>query len=149
MKYQGKANIEAFLDFLQLRDIKMSPCSAAEIAILQKMTAGKCPLDYLTFMKWAGNGIRFLDGSTFTSNELPLLKPAANDLLEENNISQKLTEQDFVFLMHQGYQFYYFQFDKAGIYYFGEGENLSACIKVSASFTEFLIDWYNEVEGYL
>ena len=39
------------------------------------------------------------------------LYDAAVELLEENNVDNFLTDEDFVFLMHQGYVFAYFRAD--------------------------------------
>jgi len=42
-------------------------------------------------------------------NHDPNLKEAAIQLLEENGIKNFLDDNDVVFMMHQGYQFWYFK----------------------------------------
>ena len=44
-------------------------------------------------------------------NDKPELKEWAVALLEEDKVENFLTEKDFVFMMHQGYIFWYFRAD--------------------------------------
>ena len=51
------------------------------------------------------------------------LKEWALDLLKEDNASNFLTDKDFVFMMHQGYMFWYFKADgnkNPNVYFYHE-----------------------------
>lgn len=52
---------------------------------------------------------RFVGSDLF--NDRFDLKEAAIELLKENNVENFLSDEDFVFMMHQGYIFYYFKAD--------------------------------------
>ena len=96
-------------------------CSADQIAALAEQTEGHLPSAYLQFMEAAGNGVDdFLRGSDFTIEDLDGVREAADELLVEAEL-EPLTSNAFVFVMHQGYQFYYFQ--DGAVYYFKEGES--------------------------
>lgn len=131
----------------------MKPCNENEIELLENLTDGKeLPKEYLNFMRQAGNGIRFFYGSSYTMKEISNLKEWANELLEENNFCENLTDNQFVFFMHQGYQFCFFNLDEGDnppVYYYGEGEELGTFIKKNDNFSLFLISYYNEVEAYM
>jgi len=110
-----KININEFDDinsFLKSIKQEMKGCTEIEIEKLKQITKGKClPKDYIDFMMMAGNGIKFWRGSDYTVNKIRLLKEWAIKLLEENDFSENLTENDFVFFMHQGYIFAFFKLD--------------------------------------
>ncbi|WP_321386937.1 SMI1/KNR4 family protein [uncultured Enterococcus sp.] len=152
MKYLGKSDLDVFLQFLKEQSIKMVPCTEKEISELEKLASKKLPQVYLNFMKKTGNEFRIFDGSSYTMEELPILKEAANELLEENDMSERLKDEAFVFFMHQGYQFAFFNLEEGEnppIYYYVEGEGLEKIIKKNDSFTDFLIDYYNTVESLI
>lgn len=152
MKYLGKSDLDVFLQFLKEQSIKMVPCTEKEINELEELSSKKLPQVYLNFMKKTGNEFRIFDGSSYTMEELPILKEAANELLEENDMSERLKDEAFVFFMHQGYQFAFFNLEEGEnppIYYYGEGEGLEKIIKKNDSFTDFLIDYYNAVESLI
>ncbi|MFT3823453.1 MAG: hypothetical protein QM731_06010 [Chitinophagaceae bacterium] len=48
---------------------------------------------------------------THLINHYPEMKEWAIELLEENGLTDLLDEKDFVFMMHQGYMFWYFKAD--------------------------------------
>ena len=50
-----------------------------------------------------------LVGTDLWNNNRCDLNEAAVELLQENNIENLLQPDDFVFMMHQGYQFWYFK----------------------------------------
>ena len=94
-------------------------CSRDEIESLVQQFRGKLPHSYLHFMEVAGNGIDdFLKGSDFTLKDLEGVREAADDLLREAGL-EPLSPDAFVFVMHQGYQFYFFH--DGCVYYFQEG----------------------------
>jgi len=153
MKYIGQKNIELFLDFLKKNNHGMKPISEKELERIELLANGqKLPDDYLQFMKKAGNGIEFLRGSSYTMQEIGKLKNGAIELLEEDESDEALSDNDFVFFMHQGYQFYFFRLDEfpnPAIYYYGEGENSARFIYKYDSLLDFLIEHYNAVSEYL
>jgi hypothetical protein len=69
------------------------------------------PEVYLTFYKKARRRVppSFVGSDLF--NDEFNLKEAAIELLKENGVANFLTDLDYVFMMHQGYQFYYFKVD--------------------------------------
>lgn len=149
MKYLAESKLSDFLDFLEQQSIKMVSCTENEISEIENLSGKRLPQVYLDFMRKAGAEFSVFAGSSYTLEELPLLKKAANELLGENNVSEKITDNMFVFLMHQGYQFVYFNLEEnenPPVYYYGEGEGLETPIKVSESFIGFLIEYYNEIE---
>lgn len=65
-----------------------------------------------------------LVGTDLINNSTDLLEGAI-ELLEENGIPNFLKKDDFVFMMHQGYMFYYFQADGSSnptVYGYYEGK---------------------------
>ncbi len=99
---------------------KAHGCSADQIAALTEQTKGHLPSTYLQFMEAAGNGVDdFLRGSDFTFEDLEGVREAAEELLAEAGL-EPLSSCAFVFTMHQGYQFYYFQ--DGAVFYFMEGD---------------------------
>ena len=52
---------------------------------------------------------RMLVGSDFEYSDLLDMRDKAEELLVESNATMKLKENDFVFVMHQGYQFLFFE----------------------------------------
>jgi len=85
-------------------------------------------------------------------NEISKLKTWAIELLEEDDSSELLTDNDYVFFMHQGYQFYFFKLDEGSnppIYYYEESENSCKFIKKHDSLAIFLINQYNSVSSYI
>jgi hypothetical protein len=152
MIYTGESDTRLFLDFLQSNGHQMRSCSALEIEQLSRLAKNKrLPLQYLELMRRAGNGIRLFIGSSYTIGEVPELREAAIELLQENNSDENLADSSFVFFMHQGYQFYYFNLDDGDnppVYFYNEGENEDRSIKRAESFSNFLIDYYNETEMF-
>jgi hypothetical protein len=90
------------------------------MAALAERAEGNLPATYVTFMEIAGNGVDdFLRGSDFTVEDLDGAREAADELLVEAGLDP-LPSSAFVFVMHQGYQFYYFQ--DGAVYDFKEGD---------------------------
>jgi len=151
MQYLGPDNLDLFFEFLKEGRHQMKSCSESEIAKIVHMSVEKSlPESYIKFMKYAGNGIDFLRGSSYESKELMNLKEWAIDLLEENNSSEKIDDNLFVFFMHQGYQFYFFNIDEGDdppVYFYSEGENNECFVKKHESFSRFLIEYYNDIEN--
>jgi hypothetical protein len=150
MKYSGKKDLNSFISFLEKNEIQMKASSSEEIEQLKQLVPNKyIPNNYLKFMEKCGNGFRVFKGSSYTMSEILDLKKWAVELLEEDNSSEVLSDYDFVFFMHQGYQFYFFRLDEGNdprIYFYEEGEHSQKFVEKYDSFLDFLIEYYNDVE---
>ena len=81
-----------------------------EVAELER-SAGVLPASYKAYLLIAGREPpRAWVGSDCTIRHLPGLREGAEELLRENG-QPPLPARAFVFLMHQGYQFFYFEAD--------------------------------------
>ncbi len=123
--------------------IELIPATNQEIDFLKSSISKSLPQSYIQYLMLMGNGTPngFLKGHSCFLNELLNLKEWSNELLDENNFEKKLTEDDFVFWMSQGYQFVFFKLNEGNnppIYYYREGTNQLDFIKITNSFTEFL-----------
>jgi hypothetical protein len=101
---------------------------------------GDLPSSYVQFLKIAGRGAgRFLQGSDFAFPELLELRSWAEELLVEAGVEFRLRPEDFVFFMHQGYQFWFFR-NAEGVPVFGFGEGEPMPRATFSSFPEWLQD---------
>jgi hypothetical protein len=89
-------------------------CTGEQIRALESELGFQLPSTYREFLLLAGNGAgRFLIGTDWTFTTLHNLGDAARRLLRECGVDVTiLSPTAFVFAMHQGYQFLYF--DAAG-----------------------------------
>jgi hypothetical protein len=81
-------------------------------------------------------------GSEVLYQDLDELKEVAEALLEDNEFSEKLPDDAFVFFMHQGYQFDFFctsEGDDPPVYRFLEGEDTKSFPVIYPHFTGFVI----------
>ncbi len=84
-------------------------CSEAEIAEIEKMCGIKLPAIYRQFLKRMGKEAgSFLDGTNYLYSTLPSLRRQAETLLKECNTHLSLDKNDFIFAVHQDYQFLFF-----------------------------------------
>ena len=87
-------------------------CSPAEIREVETGSKVVLPRFYAQFLETMGRGAGgFLKGSSVFYPELLRLRGYAEDLLREGGTAFQLGERDFVFYVHQGYQFAYFHAD--------------------------------------
>ncbi|WP_366293487.1 SMI1/KNR4 family protein [Paenibacillus sp. AN1007] len=148
MSSSNSGDIKVFLLTLEKNSYPMSACNEDDITKLKNLSpTQKLPLTYVEFMSKAGNGIHFLKGTHYTMKVISELKEWAVELLDENNFSRKLTNNQFVFMMHQGYMFWYFNLDEGDnppVYHYDECiDNLTEFRKVSDTLSEFLMSWYD------
>jgi hypothetical protein len=129
----------------------MIPCTLEEIIAIEKTFKIKLPQAYQDFLLTMGHsGGDFLKGSDCFYKQLPLLKEWAIELLEENNFTEPLPDDAFVFFMHQGYQFSFFRLsegDNPPIYFYYEGQKETNFLKTHDYFTDFMateIELYNQ-----
>ncbi|WP_230199400.1 SMI1/KNR4 family protein [Bacillus ndiopicus] len=120
----------------------MKPCNEDDIAKLIKLSPTRTlPQTYLDFMNRAGNGIEFLIGTDYSLKRIFYLKEWAIELLEENNFIKKLTDNQFIFMLHQGYIFWFFNLNDGedpAVYCYDEGVELDDFIKISNTLSVFL-----------
>jgi hypothetical protein len=84
-------------------------CSGADIATIESAAGISLPTVYKDFLQTMGRKAgNFLEGSDFLYPDLLNLNNAANSILKELQLDYRLSKNDFVFWMHQGYQFTFF-----------------------------------------
>jgi len=126
-------------DAIERSGERMESCSRTEVEALQALTSMTLPAVYLFFLERCGRGAgRWMLGSDCFYPALRSLNKCASELLIENGL-EPLPPDVFVFWMHQGYQFAYFELDGSKdpvVHYFTES-NLAAGIQRMTSLTEF------------
>ena len=147
MRYSGKKDFKTFFSYLSSQDPsnKFDEIDAMVVRnFVDDFYPRILPAQYVEFMRYAGNG-DFWKGAMYKFSEVKKLKKYAEDLLSENDFPNTLKDNDFVFWMHGGYMFYFFNLDEGDdppVYYYSECDNLSNFVKCSKSFTNFIIDPY-------
>jgi len=130
---------------LNEQNVCLRGCTENQINELNKICIGfNLPRAYIEFMKTMGNGTngKYLRGDSCFIEEIFYLKDGANELLIENNSENILLDNDFVFWMSQGCMFCFFRLnegDNPPVYFYNE-HGKDKFIKISNSFTEFLIN---------
>lgn len=119
MKYDWEKDIHVFLEFLSIHGCQMKPISNDERNSLKAIKKGmKLPEVYVSFMKEAGNGIRYFRGSSYTMNEICDLGEWAMELLG----------------------------DDPPICFYEEGQEPQKFVLKHSSLTDFYIENHNEIE---
>ncbi len=115
-------------------------CSPAEISQIAALANGALPASYRSFLQNMGRGAgSFLRGTDIFYPEVLRLRGLAEGLVRERPIPWTLTDREFVFSSHQGYQFLFFDCSKGDdppVMYFLEGEEGPQ--QVSETFSEWL-----------
>ena len=115
-------------------------CTNEESGQLEAEIGTTLPQAYKAFLSLCGKGAgKFLVGTDWTYPKLLEVKPAAIELLRSSRVAASLPPTSFVFAMHQGYQFLYFDCDVGHdppVYLFLEGEDSPR--QVFGSFTQWL-----------
>lgn len=133
--------VTAFLRRYEAMGLEGTPASPDEVAALEHQLGMKFPGAYKAFLFILGRdgGSDFI-GSDCTIRHLPNLRRGAEDLLRRCGSQYTLPAKAFVFLMHQGYSFFYFVADQTSddpaVY--GYLESDPAPVKKSDSFTAWL-----------
>ncbi|MGG4142194.1 SMI1/KNR4 family protein [Paenibacillus algorifonticola] len=148
MKYEqnNEFSLEDFIRRLKNDDNELEPCNEEELQELLLFAGGELPKTYIEFMKKMGKGVQFLRGESCLLHDIFDLKEAAIELLEENNFEKKLSNDEFVFWMHQGYMFCFFNLtegDNPSIYFYSEMNDQEDFYEIADSFTEFLYRFYD------
>lgn len=147
MDISNKGDLKELFLTLEKKSYPFKPCSEDELTKLKSFSPTKTlPSIYLDFMSKFGNGADFLTGTDYTMKYILELKEWAVELLEENNFSKKLKDNQFVFMMHQGYMVWFFNLDEGdnpSVYLYDESLDLTEFKKVSDTLSEFLISLYD------
>ena len=103
-------------------------CSERQIVELESRFGIRFPSPYRRFLSRFGrdsDASSALRGSDYYLPRLPDLRSWADELLRESGSPFVLHPQDFVFLMHQGYQFFFYRADGESddppVFYYFEG----------------------------
>jgi hypothetical protein len=119
---------------------RLQGCSEAEIAAIEHERGVALPGAYRTFLAAMGKSPGgFLRGSDLEYSALRSLRAWAEELLVECDAALELDLADFVFVMHQGYQFLFFRCgvsDDPPVYLFLEHE--PRVQRVAESFSSWL-----------
>jgi hypothetical protein len=145
--------LDEFIMQLKMDDVYNEPCSEEDINKIKGIVCGKkLPRAYIEFMSAMGNGGRFMKGHSCFMNEIFTLKQGAEELLEENNFCESLTDNDFVFFMSQGCLFCFFKLDEGDnppVYYYNEASEQTKFYRITDSFSEFLMRFYDKYDSTL
>ena len=116
--------------------------SLDDVAALERAIGRGLPQQYREFLFGIGCGAgEFFQGTDIFLSALDGLKDEAINLLKENDEGVELGEDAFVFSMHQGYEFTYFntcEGDDPPIYQYVEGNGPP--VLTWNSFSDFLRD---------
>ncbi|HBK96928.1 MAG TPA: SMI1/KNR4 family protein [Microcoleaceae bacterium UBA10368] len=114
-----------FAELQHLFPYKLLPCREEQIYSLERQYGLIIPMAYKEFLLWGGvcaGGL--LQGSNYSYDDLSELREGAEELLERNEFPEPLPKDAFVFLMHQGYVFWFFtasEGDDPPVYGYEEG----------------------------
>lgn len=151
--YTGKRNFKEFFKYLKQSGDgdRIKKVSNKEIKEFIRSSAPlKLPEAYIEFMRYTGHG-QYWIGSDYKLSTVMHLTEAAKKLLIENNFPHKLKDDDFVFWMHQGYMFYFFNLNEGNnppVYYYDECRDLDDFVKCGDNFIDFILDPYVSGKPY-
>ena len=107
-------------------------CTIDEIQQIENALKIRLPSAYREFLSLCGKGAGdFLVGTDWTYPSVLSLNQSASQLLHECGDHLKLSPSDYVFAMHQGYQFLFFDSqvsDDPPVFVFVEGEDSSLLV---------------------
>lgn len=134
-------NVASFVGRYEAMGLEGTPASPDEVAAVEQHLGVRFPAAYKAFLFILGSdgGPDFI-GSDCTIRHLPKLRGWAEDLLRRCGSRYTLPERAFVFLMHQGYSFFYFVADEMSedpaVYAYLEGD--PEPVRKAESFTAWL-----------
>lgn len=127
---------------LKQKHTKAVGCSLEEIEFLENKYQVKLPYFYKVFLEYFGKDASTYNvGSDFTYKWLIDMQEHADELLEENRLPC-LDNNSFVFFMHQGYQFCFFNCDETTddpiVYYFNECFKDVRVVELTGTLVDFI-----------
>jgi hypothetical protein len=120
-------------------------CSRSEIKEIRELSVYPLPKAYIAFLSVMGWGAgHFLTGIDVFYPQVLRIREGAEALLDEDGSPFNLSPNHFVFSMHQGYQFNYFDAgageDDPAVYDYIEGEMEGKLpVKIADRFSEYLL----------
>ena len=104
-------------------------CTPNQIEEIRLLAGGRLPPVYEVFLRKLGCGAgRFFEGTDIFYPQILTNRQGADALLQEDECEFQLSKSDFVFAIHQGYQFMYFDLSAVGddpqVYSYMEGDGL-------------------------
>lgn len=136
---EAKAKFNTYPSYLK----NVKPCTIDEVYALEQILNCKIPESYREFLLWMGHsGGGFLQGTDIFYKDILNLQVWARELLVENNFPQELPSGSLVFMMHQGYQFMFFQdSDKLDppVYFYHEAFHVNCFELRHSNLNEFLV----------
>lgn len=125
----------------------------ADVEKLETDMELKFPNAYKEFLLSMGRDTNpdFLTGADCFYDDLYTLKQSANELLEEDDTSFRLTENDFVFWMMQGMIFAFFKLDSGEdpeVFVYDENSEQEEFFMISSSFSGFLKSIISNEKGF-
>lgn len=135
--------MQKVLDILYWHAIKMVPCPKVGINRLVERF-GKFPATYMQFLQTMGfsAGV-YMRGSSVFYKEIEDWEDGAIELLEDNDNKLELPASAFVFWMHQGYQFAFFNLDDGDdprVYYYTEVKADDGFVLTHQKLSDFYLD---------
>ena len=132
------------IEYSTMKYPNSKPCSIDEINLVEEHFGILLPNMYRQFLLNFGNGSKeFMVGEDYTINWLINMKDEANKMLLEKNLPE-LSNDAFVFWMHQGYQFMFFETadnnQNPAIFYYNECYEMDI-IKISNNMNELLYNY--------
>jgi hypothetical protein len=130
-----------FVERYRAIGLEGTPATPQEVEALGPQLGAVLPAAYQAFLLILGRdgGPDFV-GSDCTVRHVPALQCGAVELLKRKGSPASLPEKAVVFLMHQGYSFFYFVADgktaDPPVFRYCEGEPAPSCI--AASFSAWL-----------
>jgi hypothetical protein len=116
-------------------------CSDQEIEAIEQKLGVNLPGAYRQFLAQMGRCAgTFFQGTDFLYRELPTLRGQAEELLRGCDVGLELNRSDFVFAVHQGYTFLFFQCgrsDDPPVFLYEEAE--TSFRQVAESFSSWLV----------
>lgn len=121
-------------------------CSHSEITQVELMAGGKLPRVYNDFLLRLGRSAgKFLSGSSIFFPEVLSLRTWAMELIQVVPAEFVLSDREYVFFMHQGYQFSFFRLDgteNPPIWYFYETWKKPR--EIAGTLSQYLLDLARE-----
>jgi len=148
----GDAYKKALIQYGVGNDNTILGCTESEILeLIHDQNVNALPPIYIKFMRYAGKRAGGLwAGTDAFYPYMKGLKQVAVDLLIENDFDFDLPDTSFVFLMHEGYQFMYFDttvIDDPEVLYYMEGKDtIVSKGKFSRFITYFIEERANIIE---